>query len=356
MKRFLAFILFCGLAHGQSMLSLMAASGGTGGGAGSFLHSRSLTVDHNQVGTADLTNYPVYVSLTLGSGKIQNASCFDVVFAADSGNTTARSWETEPVCNTGTGVFAAHVKVPSISHTVDTVFYVFYDNAAITTFQSVGSVWDANFLTVMHFPDGTSLSANDSAGGHNGTLVGTFSAAAGLMDGGASSIASTVAVTFPSAGLNLNTGTVSMWVDFQNASSGGGTSYFFDSDTTRHAFIFISTLIEMFNDGRVTDFVGPTWGAATWHHLAFLYNKTGNIQRLFFDGAEVTGGVPSGTWGSTALGANAYLGNRFSVNSGMAGTYEEMRVSNVIRPDGWYLADFNSQKAGATFVTVGSEI
>jgi hypothetical protein len=53
-----------------------------------------------------------------------------------------------------------HVKIPTVSHTSDTVFYVCYGNASITTDQSTPtSVWDSDFLSVFHLPNGGSLTA-----------------------------------------------------------------------------------------------------------------------------------------------------------------------------------------------------
>ena len=66
------------------------------------------------------------------------------------------------------------VNVATLSHTTDTVIYLFYGNSSVTTDQSnAGGTWNSNFMGVWHFPNGTTLSANDSpANGNNGTIGG----------------------------------------------------------------------------------------------------------------------------------------------------------------------------------------
>jgi len=74
-----------------------------------------------------------------------------------------------------------------VSHSSDTVFYMFYGNSSVTTDQSNKTgVWDSSFKGVWHLPNGSTLSASDStSNGNNGTNHGA-SAATGKIDGSAS--------------------------------------------------------------------------------------------------------------------------------------------------------------------------
>lgn len=119
-----------------------------------------------------------------------------------------------------------------------------------------------------------------------------------------------------SAAVSLNAGTFMGWFRPQNASSSAVEGYFFDTDTARHAFYIrtISNQIEMYNDGRFTDF-SVSFSANTWHHFAFVYNKTGNVQTAYMDGSALSVAVAgSGTWGSSSLGTNFYCGRRISAS------------------------------------------
>ncbi len=367
MKRLSIFLLFCGLAHGQSMLSLMAASGSAGGApdctpVSGYLHCRKLVIDHTQVGGSTLTNYPLLVSTVFGTNAL-SSSCFDHVYTVDSGGTTKVPWEIENCSPPGGWI--DWVGIPSISSIVDTAFFVSYDNSLIITTQNTGAngptnVWDANFLTVFHLPNGITLSGLDStANATNATPSVSVIAGAGLIDGAAQVVSSTATqTTFSTSGVGLTVGTVQMWSHQNSASNSGSTQYFFDTELSRCAFINLtgsSIPVFMYNDGRSTNFTAPSWSANTWHHFVFAYNKTGNVQRFFLDGVEQTGSGATGTWGSTSAGTNAYIGNRFDSSAGMPGIFDEVRTSNIIRPDGWYIADYNSQKAGSTFITVGAE-
>ena len=47
------------------------------------------------------------------------------------------------------------------------------------------NTWDSNFKAVYHLGNGTTLTATDSTGGNNGTLVNSPTAIAGKIDGAA---------------------------------------------------------------------------------------------------------------------------------------------------------------------------
>jgi len=136
-------------------------------------------------------------------------------------------------------------------------------------------------------------------------------------------------ITSASASINLNAGTLCMKMNPNFALNQSGSNYqIFDSDGARHAFYFNSSAtvdIQMFNDGRVTNFSGVTGGSGQMYTLCFVYNKTGNVQKLYVDGVEQTADTPSGVWGSTAFGASFFSGIRFaSPLSSLNGTVHEV--------------------------------
>ena len=120
------------------------------------------------------------------------------------------------------------------------------------------------------------------------------------------------AFTAGSGAVNLNVGTFVAWVIFD---TNAATRYLFDTDTVRHAFFYrpaFNDTITMHNNGRNREFQSLFLIDDVWTHFAFLYNKTGNVQRLFRNGVEETGETATGTWGSSSLGTNFYIGQRFS--------------------------------------------
>src|SRR5205085_4696663 len=152
---------------------------------------RQMTIDHTKVPSAQ-SNFAVLVSVTdpalktiVNGGHVANANGYDIGFYADSGGTTKLKWEVEKYNGT-TGNLIAWVKIPSVSSTTDTLFYLFYGDPSITTDQSDPvNTWDSNFKAVYHLGNGTTLSATDSTGGNNGTLVNSPTASAGKINGAA---------------------------------------------------------------------------------------------------------------------------------------------------------------------------
>src|SRR5205814_4920131 len=152
---------------------------------------RSLTIDHTKVPSTQ-SNFTVLVSVTdpalktvANGGHVANANGYDIGFYADSGGTTKLKWEVEKYNGT-TGNLIAWVKIPSVSSTTDTSFYLFYGDPSITTDQSDPlNTWDSNFKAVYHLGNGTTLSATDSTGGNDGTLFNGPTAIAGKINGAA---------------------------------------------------------------------------------------------------------------------------------------------------------------------------
>ena len=112
---------------------------------------RSMTIDHTKVPSTQ-SNFTVLVSVTdpalktvANGGHVANANGYDIGFYADSGGAIKLKWEVEQYNGT-TGNLIAWVKIPSVSSSTDTVFYLMYGDSAINTDQSDPlNTWDSNF-------------------------------------------------------------------------------------------------------------------------------------------------------------------------------------------------------------------
>jgi len=300
-----------------------------------YTYRRNLSIDHTKVPNTDQSNFPVlvsgtysYLKTTANGGSVQNANGYDVIFTSDSSCATKLNHETETY-NASTGAVNYWVRVPTVSHTSDTTFYMCYGNSSVTADQSnKWGVWDSNFQNVYHLPNGTTLSANDStANAVNGTIE-NATAAAGQMAGGASFNGS-------SAGINLgNTSTWAMgsgdytfeawikvtsnpvWVQsilHKDAVGERQVALLFDN-------LFAANCIDLihFNDDgtfywRQTPANSLTTNA--WHHVAGARN--GSSLLVYIDGVSQTlssayTNGPLGTMKSAAsvayIGRNAYSG------------------------------------------------
>ena len=240
-----------------------------------YLYSRSITIDHTKVPNPDQSNFPVLIAGTFdgsggifdartvaNGGTIQNTSTFvgqtvptDLIFTSDSGCANKLKWDFASYSAT-TGAIEAWVKVPTVSHTTNTVIYMCYDNSLITLYQggSQGAAWDSNFKGVWHMPDGTTLSAKDStSNANNGTLgpagYGTPTAGTGEIQGdGSFSSAGITAISTPN--INLGTSlTVSAWVNPTTfpapriAESNYATGFYLGGTASKFQFAIKNTFI-----------------------------------------------------------------------------------------------------------------
>src|SRR5207244_8901615 len=138
---------------------------------------RTLTIDHTKVPSTQ-SNFTVLVNLTdpalktvANGGHVANANGYDIGLYADSGETTKLKWEVEKYDGV-TGNLIAWVKIPSVSSSTDTVFYLMYGNSAINTDQSdPPNTWDSNFKGVWHMADSAANTTikESTVTGANGT-------------------------------------------------------------------------------------------------------------------------------------------------------------------------------------------
>src|SRR6185436_5508529 len=133
----------------------------------SFAYYKTATLDHTQAGVGNSTNWPLTINVTdadfktVGNGGfVQNANGYDIRPYSDSALTTPLTFELVNF-NAATGALEMHVKIPTLSVSVDTVIYIAFGDSGISTDGSSSSTWDSNFKMIQHLPNGSSLSAND---------------------------------------------------------------------------------------------------------------------------------------------------------------------------------------------------
>src|SRR4030065_2715347 len=128
-----------------------------------WVNVRTISIDHTKCGTADSTNFPVLISGTYAGsgtdpdlrttgngGQVTDANGYDIAFFSDSGLTTMLDFE-RVAWSATTGAVEFWVEVPTISYTTDTVIYIAYGNASITTDQqNKTGTWNSNFVLVDH--------------------------------------------------------------------------------------------------------------------------------------------------------------------------------------------------------------
>ena len=127
-----------------------------------------------------------YLATMGNGGNVTNANGYDIIFTSDSSGNTPLAYEQESY-NASTGAVNFWVKVPTISHTSDTIIYIFYGNSSVTTDQSnKTAVWDSNYKGVWHLNETSGTVNYDSTSNNidaNKNSASSPSPATGLFGG-----------------------------------------------------------------------------------------------------------------------------------------------------------------------------
>ena len=120
--------------------------------------------------------------------------------------------------------------------------------------------------------------------------------------------------TASTGAITLTIGTIVGWWKMAQAPSGHTGKDYFDTDTSRVAIGSAgNNAMQVYTDGRSSVFdITGLWAAGDWVHLAKVYNKTGDVQKLYVNGVEISPTSQSGTWGTTAHGTSFYMGSSVS--------------------------------------------
>jgi len=340
-----------------------------------YLYRRPIVIDHTKVPNTDQTNFPflfrgtyTFLATQANGGVVFSTSGYDIVFSTDSNGGSRLAHEIETYSST-TGNVNMWTQVPTVSHSTDTVIYLFYGNASITTTQeNKAGVWDSNYKGVWHVPNGTTLSLADSTSNGNNASNNGATATAGQMDGGMSTNGATYAtIGTPASLANLAQGnaTFSAWVN--TASGAGGRIMGKDDNNVNKGWGFA------LNNTHNVDFVvvnngadmravsTATTGNSTWTYVTVTLvgsASAGETAKIYINGAldSTTSGGGGGTGddsGQTAYLANATYGDQ--AGAPLNGLADEFRLSNVIRTADWISTEYCNQSTTCVFYSTGTE-
>ncbi len=155
-------------------------------------YARAITIDHRQVAKSDQTDFPVlltgtfpFLATSTNGGRVQNSSGYDIIFTSDAAGQNQLDHEIDSY-DALTGTAAFWIRIPSLSHLIDTPIYIWYGNSSVSVSQEhKAGVWRNGYLAVWHLGSGVSSTAVDSTGNNNATAVGSVSAVAGRIGGAA---------------------------------------------------------------------------------------------------------------------------------------------------------------------------
>jgi len=313
--------------------------------------------------SAALVNYPVLIKLTSSNFNFSLAQSAgqDIRFT-DSDGTTALNYEIESWSNSGQTA-NIWVNVPQIDSNSSTDgIYMYYGNSSASDGQSVGSVWNSNYLSVYHLNNPASP-IDSTSNANNGTNQGVSSTAgqiggAGFMNGTASNSAIDVSIGDTTAlRLQGGTATFSFWINpirtswpsnytsilAKRDANGANNNYevYLEQNTGHLGF---------YNGSLFTTSYIPSTGV--WTNIVVTVGS--NVCTFYANGALITS-LSSCTIGSAST-ASTFLGYYNGGGSDQQqydGSLDEVRISNTALSAAWIAADY---KAGTgNYTTFASQ-
>ena len=323
-----------------------------------YSYQRSIVIDHTQVTNTDKANFPFLfnttdplLASTINGGHVSSAAGYDIFFSTEPTGTTKLDYEIETY-NAATGQFAAWVRIPNLSHSSDTVLYMFYGNPAITSSQeNATGVWDRNFSAVYHLQN-TSLgvsvadsTANGNSGiaGNNGITLPT--AATGVFGTGAGAFNGSQGIYLPS--FSLSTFTVSAWI--YPTVSGQTGAFFAGPIGAMESRIRQDNTLDLLREDLVD--MGASSSSLTinaWNHAVISYD--GSTASFYING------VPSGTnSNSQSFGSGNYFIGEAGNGENFIGNIDELHLSASLRSADWIATEYNNQSSPSKFSTLYPE-
>src|SRR6266481_825978 len=330
---------------------------------------RALTVDHTRIPNTDQSNFPLlisgtysYLATVANGGNVQNSNGYDVIFTSDPGCATKLNHEVESY-NPTSGAVNYWVRVPTVSHSIDTPIYMCYGNASISTSQeNKNGVWDSSFLNVLHFANPTTFNGADSTGDSNtGTLESPASAATGKMGG---ALYSSTGDVNRAHGYNhgSNNVTLSAWVKttdkldiIDEFGANNDLLYLMVGDPFGLSTSFAHKAVIFY--GETNDFNLPAAVGTTnvddgnWHHIVGIRDETNKQLRIYVDGVLEGTTTYTGLSTSNPSGVNSRIG--LGLGYGL-GYVDEFRESHTSRSADWIKTEYNNQSSPSTFYTISS--
>jgi len=320
-------------------------------------YKRNITIDHDKV-VNTLRNFTVLIHVTdpILVGKTQSNGD-DILFMDDDGDANKLNHEIE-LFNSTSGELVAWVKIPSLSSSVNTTLYMYYDNSSATDQQNPNDAWDENYVMVQHLNETGSTYYDSTTYGNNGTNTGTAFKEDCFIDGGRQ--------------YDDND-----WITINNIDhlpTALTAETWMYRDTTSFIYAFCKGTFSSSSDwvlylrtaspgqgirfiaGGGTYTVGDT-PSGTWYHLTVTYNA-GNAH-IYVNGTEQgTGGTVGSSIGNVYphLGiGNDYTGTNGASNPMTDVRFDESRMSSVARNISWIQTSFNTMSDPDSFFDIGSE-
>ncbi len=329
-----------------------------------YNYERNITIDHNYVsGSEDLYNFPMLVNLAgqtflknLPNGQVENTNGYDIIFTDENYNILDHQIE---YYNGSNGDLIAWVRIPVLSSSANTVIKILYGNTQISSDPSTTDVWDSHYKGVWHMNNSSLQDA--TVFNKSGTPFNNPSYTGGIIDNsmlmnGSNQYAGVQ--NDPNINFNGNI-TVSAWVYMNNRNrdqkiagnqnnSSGGYKFGIYTNNKVEFEIRNSSNVPSLNR-NVTG--GTVLSTGQWYYLAGISSDVLDSIMTFVNGVPERPFKKTGTLG-TASNTLSIGKEPFQSSYYFSGMFDELRISDEVRSDGWMRTEYYNQSSPSTFYSI----
>jgi len=336
-----------------------------------------LTVDQTKIDTADLTWFPVTITLSSAAGHgvfhelDADADYMKVAFTKADGTTELYAEMELFDVSEETAVYHVSLDGWVISNTVDTDFFMYYDNDHADNTTYIGAinttagaaVWDGNFKFVCHMVDATTSTVLDSTSNNNdgtkksaahpASATGKVSLGQDFVGSATDYITAATSATFDfAAGFTLemladpdSTDAFTILLSYYDATSKDGYNIYQYTDGAGN-WLFQTRVNTV--DKSIASNSAPT---GAFDHIVGRRDADG-VMLMYINGVVQTATQTNA--GAIDSNSKLYLGINYDEASvPYAGIMDEVRISNTARTAEWIKATYNS--LWNTLLTYGTE-
>lgn len=325
----------------------------------SWFYRRAIVIDHTKLGSP-LENFPVLLDFAdVGLKNKIRADGYDIVFVGSDGSKLDHEIE---FFDLDSGHVVAWVRLPLLSSSEDTTFYMYYGNAGASNQQNPTGVWDADFTLVGHLKESSGVRYDSTQNGNNGAAYGGIgNDASGKIDGSALLDGLNDYLKFSTIELPANSITIDVWFKPLSYSNGSTTlAKFVNTGPTTGSGIYGFQVIVgkdkwslgLSWDSKSQTFTLPVFTSSfAWNHLVVTWN--GSYCYGYLNGVNVKGAPVAGSpdW----YGKPLYVGTSYVPWAFFNGAIDELRISKISRSEEWIKTSHDNQENPSSFCNVGEE-
>ncbi|NQV38737.1 MAG: DUF2341 domain-containing protein [Candidatus Marinimicrobia bacterium] len=330
-----------------------------------------LSVDNTKVsGATAHVDFPILVSITDNDlrsisniGDMQNPSGYDIVFTSSDGNTLL-DFEIENY-DALTGTINAWVRIPSLSTTLNTDIYLYFNKTGIYTNPSLASTWPAHYKTVLHL-NSTTFDATPNA--NDFSNFNTTPVLSGIIGGAREFTGDGDYLLDDDAELYLlgqSAFTISMWIKADIIGTDKGLFYGDPPDgrdrrfgmrydaAGGHGGTNLFYCINRLSGGSMRYESASNVQTTNWQHVVFSWTD-GSIMKLYFDGVLDTPDWTRSRTGTTSRITQLLIGqgSMDGPTSSWDGLMDEIRIDATELSADWISTEYNNQFDPATFIVM----